>query len=358
MRVTSSSSVFCLTIPRMRFAYFALAASITCGLPQVGRAQVGRAQVNRSQVNRSQGTDNPPTTDRAGGPSVEQCISASEAALESMNQELFIEARKHAAMCSHVGCPEVIRQECARLSEQWSSSQPRFTFRLVGSTGEDLAEGHVVLDGLAVEQWGSPVDVNPGHHTARFEAPGYVSQEQARVVSKGEGTRVWIATLQLLAAEGPREPATTATTATAASGSSRGEQSVDHDSLSETQSDDISDMQITGLAIAGAGVLGLATGGVFMLFAKGDYDESLKNGCDSRGLCTSDKGVALANGARDNANVATPFVIAGGALAVGGAALLVADLLWPGGGGADGSHVAFQPVVSLGGSGVSFSGDF
>ncbi len=330
-----------LTMPllsaRRQLAWVTVAANLTFLIPELALAQDIQAA---------------PTSNTTDTPSVDQCITASEAALESMSQDLILEARKHAKVCAHPGCPDVIREECLRLGEQWASSQPRLTFRVVGPTGEDVPAARVVLNGSAIGQPGDPVEVNPGEHVAHFEAAGYVSQKQTLVVNKGDGTRLWRATLEATPVEKPAQAAADSASPRVA------ENSAVRDSSLGATKEAFSTMEVTGIAVAGVGVLGLATSGVFMLLAKRDYDDSVDEGCNSRGECPTQKGVDFADAARDKANIATPFVIGGGALVLGGAALyFLGDTLFARG-EARSAHVNVQPVLSRGVAGFSVDGQF
>jgi tetratricopeptide (TPR) repeat protein len=83
----------------------------------------------------------------------------------------------------------------------------------------------------------------------------------------------------------------------------------------------LSRLQVAGLVIGVAGLGGLGVGAGFGLAAKADADVA-KNQCDGND-CTSQRGVDAAHHASDAATIATASFIAGGALSLAGAALLV-----------------------------------
>ena len=144
---------------------------------------------------------------------------------------------------------------------------------------------------------------NPGHHTVKAAAPGFVSME--RVLAADEGTTQTLSLAMVPAAEpaserpSQAEPAAAAPVPAPSTGSFR-----------------------TGFAIAalGAGVAGLAVGGVTGVLALNKH-ASLSDGCPN-GHCSPDKSGDI-GAYRTLANVSTVATIVGVAGAATGITLLL-----------------------------------
>jgi tetratricopeptide (TPR) repeat protein len=150
---------------------------------------------------------------------------------------------------------------------------------------------------LAREQWGVPVELDPGDHELRASAPGHRSWRQL-VRLPGEAQRV---ALDL--------PALEPASARAGDGAGRSTPLTD-----EPVADDSAQLT-TGLVIGGLGLVAIGVGAAFGVSAmskQGDSDAYCDaTGCDPEGL-------ALIDEAQQAGNASTGLFIAGAALLGGG----------------------------------------
>ncbi len=157
----------------------------------------------------------------------------------------------------------------------------------------------VLLDG----ELGVAIPVDPGEHVVSAKAPGYV-EYQAKVVVADSSQVVQVPPLEVdPAASKPPPPPVPIPDKPAFWSTGR----------------------VVGVGTAAVGVALVGVGSVLGITAKSAYD-------DAKGRCTSGSrgcpadAVTDADAAFDRAGVATGFFVAGGALAVGGAAVF---FLWP-----------------------------
>ena len=169
-----------------------------------------------------------------------------------------------------------------------------------------IAPGAQAIDGLEIKRdgivvgaglWATPVPVDPGHHHVEATAPGY--KPFAMTVSLGSDAdrRVVVVPVLERAAEAPEQPA------------------------APTGEDSRKPLFYGGLAMVGAGVVGLAVGTVFGLRAMG-FNSDSRTDCDAQSVC-GPSGVASRNDARSSGGASTAAFVVGGVLLAGGATMLV-----------------------------------
>lgn len=154
---------------------------------------------------------------------------------------------------------------------------------------------------------GTAVPVDPGTYTVKVMAPGYQTYEgEVTVGASAASEKHVVPPLALAPAEAApvEEPAPTEEPATPAD---------------EAPSEN-SWQKPTGIALAGAGVVGLALGTVFGFVAMDQNNQAIDGGCRG-GSCTSTDGVDLTNQALTSATVSTVGFVVGGVLLAGGAVL-------------------------------------
>lgn len=118
--------------------------------------------------------------------------------------------------------------------------------------------------------------------------------------------------------------------------------------------DTLSGLQIGGMAVAAAGLVGLGVGARYGLVAKDDAD-SAREVCDGN-ACRSQAGVDAAHSARDNALLSTVgFAVGAGLLTVGIVMWIVGDEPSPEAAVAS-AAVRLTPVLSPQGSGLMLHG--
>ena len=175
----------------------------------------------------------------------------------------------------------------------------------------------VTRDGVRMQaaEWGIPIPVDTGSHRFEASAPGHRSWASAVDVPK-DGLQVSVSVPPLEAA--PTEPAPAvvapppAVLPVAPPPAAPGPEQAQSSGGGQ---------RVLGLIVAGVGVVGLATGGVFALVAKSQYNTSLNN-CESgnANLCNG-TGISQRNDARTSGNVASVAVSVGAAALVGGAVI-------------------------------------
>lgn len=242
----------------------------------------------------------------AAPPTKEACVAANEAAQDLRQAGKLREAREKLLLCVSDACPGPVREDCAQRLNDVNAAMPTVVFEVRDSSGNDVGAARVTMDGkpLVDRVAGGAVPIDPGQHHFSFEdAGGGAHAEQTVVVREGDHDRhirvilaptVVIPTTSTGAVATP-EASEVATTGTA--------------------------QRTIGLAIGGAGVVGLVIGGVFGVVSKSTYDHALQfecrgnpNGCDPSGVQDGQK-------AHGQAMVSTIGFIAGGVLLAGGALL-------------------------------------
>jgi serine/threonine-protein kinase len=183
----------------------------------------------------------------------------------------------------------------------------------------------VRLDGLEITrdgaeigaaQWGAPIPLDDGAHEVRARAPGHAGFETKVTLTGPAGhATVSIPKLAEQAASG------------AAAGSAAAEGAAPSDSASSSSASDVAQAGHSGLGTqrtvalvtGGAGIVGLAVGGVFGLQAISKHATAKKDCVDT--VCASYAGATAGNDAHAAGNVATISMIAGGVLLASGAVL-------------------------------------
>ncbi len=207
------------------------------------------------------------------------------------------------------------------------SRLPLLTIAVAPDT-ERLDHLEIRRDGIAVGpgSWATAVPVDPGHHHVEASAPGYRPFSLTLTLgAEADRQTVLVPVLEPDATAGPDGEA---------AGGKAG----------------LSSWQYAGLAVGGAGVVGVIAGTVFGVRAIG-----LNN--DSKGGCTPDctaPALASRNDARTAGDISTVAFVAGGALLAGGAAMFLVGR--PRSTGAAGLRAA--PLVSGRDLGMGLEGAF
>jgi hypothetical protein len=168
----------------------------------------------------------------------------------------------------------------------------------------------VMRDGarIAAGEWGVAIPVDPGEHVVSASAPGRTPWESRTAVREASATAT-VPVLELVAAPAPVVPAPVP-------GGDGTPRDVAPPSSWWTP------MRTTGVVVAGVGVVGLVTGTVLGLVAKGKYDDARARCADGSRACPPGA-VADADSAFGMATGATVVFVIGAAAAVGGGALVL-----------------------------------
>lgn len=227
---------------------------------------------------------------RADGPSVERCLDASEASIQSDNLQHLLQERVELTICAAATCPAEVRAECGRRLEQVRAALPKVSFEVTNEANVPLTGVQLRVDGEPRRESldAAPIELDPGSHTLVFEHAG----------SQPLSLR-----LTLALAEQRRQRIILPAVPRAAAARSRW-----------------SPERIAAVAIAGVAAVGLGVGGAFggVALARKSHAQEL---CP-RTTCDTQEGSQAWHRASTAATTSTVFLI------VGGVGLAVATTLW------------------------------
>ena len=108
------------------------------------------------------------------------CADAYEATQRERAAGHLLIARKNGIFCAQNSCPEVLRSDCAKWTDEIASSIPSLVLEVRSASGELLSNVYVELDGSAYADHldGRALELDPGRHHVRFEAIGLLPREQ------------------------------------------------------------------------------------------------------------------------------------------------------------------------------------
>ncbi len=230
-----------------------------------------------------------------------------------------------------------------RRIEELASRVPRFMVR-PSSTAQSAPGLVVSCDGAAItpQALGVEETVNPGPHVCVVTAKGHAARRVEFTVVEGERRTL---DLELGPADAPESPTQARESAPQPPPPPR---PVPVPTAPEQVARSSGSAQrIAGFVVVGAGVAGLAVGGVFGLLAKHSYDSATATCGTVPTNCTS-QGVDDGATAYAQATVSTAAFIAGGTLLAGG---LVIALTAPKSG-----HLEAVPAIGANGAGLSIRG--
>lgn len=131
-----------------------------------------------------------------------RCVRAYEDAQTSKREGKLLDAKDKLLLCSSAQCPEVMHRDCQRWHDEVEASIPTLVFRAETSTGSPISLASASLDGAgAIALDGRAVSLDPGRHTVRFSAQGYLPQAKTLDVFEGEKLRREIVVLAPLPAK-------------------------------------------------------------------------------------------------------------------------------------------------------------
>jgi hypothetical protein len=215
-------------------------------------------------------------------PTIEQCLQASDASLELETQEKLLATRDALRTCASLGCPQEVRDECARRIELVEQNIPR-VFCEVRDEAGIRHDASIAIDGgaaaLASQDF---IELEPGTHTLTAQAPGRLPVTQSLTVMAREKTR----RVRFLLPD-------------------------------PTARRGLAPQQTAALIAGGLGVASLATASVFAVIALNRKQEARALCPDI--TCPSVSGAERWNSAWQAGNLSTGFLV-GGVVALGTAA--------------------------------------
>jgi hypothetical protein len=119
----------------------------------------------------------------AAPPTIQGCLDASEASVELESKDRLLATREALRTCASLGCPQEIRDECARRLDLVQQSIPSVTCEVRDQLGQPRHDVTVAVDGgAALATPGEELELDPGPHS--FEARGG-DTTNARTLSLG-----------------------------------------------------------------------------------------------------------------------------------------------------------------------------
>jgi hypothetical protein len=234
-------------------------------------------------------------------PTKHDCVAANDGGQDARQAGKLADARERFALCMAPSCPQPVREDCARRLEEVSRATPSVVFDAKDAAGSDLAAVRATADGrlLAERLDGAAVDVDPGEHRFVFEVAGQAPIERVLVVHEGEKAR----RISIVFGAAVARPSATSRVST--------EPAVEPPGINTRRA--------IALAVAGAGVAGLALG-IGSGVASNSKHSALDAECSPSGACPSSAQNDL-SGFRSLRTVSTVGYIVGGVGLAGGVLL-------------------------------------
>src|SRR5688572_15510915 len=122
----------------------------------------------------------------------QQCGHAFETAQQERMKGAYRAARDAARQCSDVQCPAAVINECVKLFEAVQAEIPTVIFTARDHDGKELLDVRVDVDGQRVAERleGRPLELDPGPHQFRFEAPPHPPVEITQTIRVGDQRRL------------------------------------------------------------------------------------------------------------------------------------------------------------------------
>lgn len=127
---------------------------------------------------------------RAETDSKRRCVLAYEDAQTSKRKGRLLEAKDKLLLCSSHQCPELMHGDCQRWLDEVEASMPSVVFRVETSQGSAVGTASASVDGGAdLELRGRALNLDPGRHSVRVWAKGFLPREVTLEVTEGEKLR-------------------------------------------------------------------------------------------------------------------------------------------------------------------------
>jgi hypothetical protein len=129
-------------------------------------------------------------TARADGETDFSCVSAFESAQAERMRGKLVSARGRLPVCLAAGCPERVRDDCARMRDELDRSTPSATFAVRAADGTDL-DATLTVDGAAIDlHAGRAQLLDPGVHVVTFAIGGEAPHTSRVTIYEGEKSRL------------------------------------------------------------------------------------------------------------------------------------------------------------------------
>jgi hypothetical protein len=123
---------------------------------------------------------------------LDDCIRASESGQSLRDRGRLREARAQMLVCASAACPAPIRADCAESTSRIDAETPTVVLGARDAQGRDRSDVRVTVDGIEVARAlnGTPMALDPGERTIRFEAPWGRPRELKIVLRTGQKNRL------------------------------------------------------------------------------------------------------------------------------------------------------------------------
>ena len=273
----------------------------------------------------------------AADPTKDQCIDANETSQAMRKAEKLRDAEQRLLVCVSASCPGPVRDDCAQRLTELRAATPTVVFVVKDDADQDLTDVHVTMDGqpLTDKLEGVALPIDPGSHHFTFGAAGKTNEERSFVIREGEKDRHERVVLLSSAAAPVATPVPTPAPPDASA------------SAPGAPARDGKGQRIAGIAVGGAGLVGLVVGSVLGFGAHSKYQTALNDECGGQPDMCNAPGVADGKSANSEAAASTVVFVVSAAF-VGGGALLYFT--------APRSGVTITPSVGMQSAGVAVDG--
>jgi len=112
------------------------------------------------------------------------CAAAQKAAQTDKGLGKLTKALTELATCSRPVCPKAMQKQCSDMATAVTASQPTVVFSAKDASGKPVTKVTVTVDGNVVssELDGTPVPLDPGSHSMKFEMEGATTVEKQVMV--------------------------------------------------------------------------------------------------------------------------------------------------------------------------------
>ena len=196
-----------------------------------------------------------------------ECIEANELAQAAQMEGHLIQARDIYAHCARDACPRLIRNDCAEALAGLERIIPTFSLRAKDPSGAPVHDVKISVDGTLVSKHDG-VAVDPGVHWLRFETPEWGAKELRVVAVEGEKDRkiaVSFASKTPSSAKPPKAPVTTPSPA------------------------EDKGIPLGAWITAGVGLAAVGAGGYMYVSGMNQHDDGLNGACGTAQQCEDEK---------------------------------------------------------------------
>ncbi len=117
-------------------------------------------------------------------PITERCVGAHHEAQTARRDGHLGLAKTELATCAQAGCPQLIATDCQRWLGEVDALMPTVVLTARDPAGAPVAEAKLFVDGAAIAG-GRALELDPGAHQFRAEAPGRLAQERLVTIAPG-----------------------------------------------------------------------------------------------------------------------------------------------------------------------------